>query len=739
MTTAPCIRRAIFILAFISVPALSALAQETADDVVRVNTELVQTDFMVFDKQGKFVDGLKPEQLLFKVEGKPRNISFLDRIAAGSRSEEAQIAAARGAAAPNAPAPLPLDRGRTVLFFVDDLHLSLGSLGYTREMIKNFVEKEMQQNDQAEIASSSGQLGFLQQLTDNKSVLLVAADRVRYQQFVDIQGSDYPPMTEYQGMQIQRGDTELFNFLVDKLIERTPRFPRIQAEQIIRGRAREMINQGASVAAQAFVALRAFIDLVEPLPGRKIVFFISDGFLIDQNRTDNWDRLQRITNAAARAGVVIYSIDARGVAGITEPTEQDRMLRDPRGILRRSNSGEFHATQDGMSSLASATGGRAFFNTNNLKGSLATGLKEASTYYLLAWRPETEEQRNPKFRKIELSVVGRPDLVVRFRRGFGEPPDETARKKTKESSAPPARKTPDEEIKAVLSAPYPNRKMPVAISLDFLDTAQFGGTLRTAIKVGTRSLILDQQPEGAATALDVAIVVLNDQGKSVSSFSQRFTIRALAKNANKPPESVFYDHVAQVKPGLYQVRVAVIDIKNGVRGSAYEWIEVPNVASKQLTLSSLVIGERKPEDEGRLAAATSRDPRQPEPLKELPVNVDHKFAGSSYLRLLTFIYNATVGASDTKPVSGNAIPASTNARALPDLDVQVQVFRDNEPVITTPLHKIQSEGISDVQRVPYAAEVSLNGLPPGAYVLQVTVIDKLAKASATRRLSFQIE
>ncbi|HEX7721444.1 MAG TPA: hypothetical protein VF397_04755, partial [Pyrinomonadaceae bacterium] len=71
--------------------------------------------------------------------------------------------------------------------------------------------------------------------------------------------------------------------------------------------------------------------------------------------------------------------------------------------------------------------------------------------------------------------------------------------------------------------------------------------------------------------------------------------------------------------------------------------------------------------------------------------------------------------------------------------VQVQVFRDNEPVITTPLHKIQSEGAPDIQRVPYAADVSLSGLQPGAYVLQVTVIDRLAKASATQKLSFQID
>src|SRR5213078_3384545 len=109
------------------------------------------------------------------------------------------------------------------------------------------------------------------------------------------------------------------------------------------------------------------------------------------------------------------------------------------------------------------------------------------------------------------------------------------------------------------------------------------------------------------------------------------------------------------------------------------------------------------------------------------------------LRLLTFVYNAMLGAAEGKPASGNAVSASPNGKAVPDLAVQVQVFRDNEPVITTPLHKIETEGVADVQRVPYAAEVALAGLPPGAYVLQVTVIDRLAKASAKRELSFQIQ
>ena len=36
------------------------------DDVIKFETSLVQTDVMVFDKNGRFVDGLKPEQFQLK-------------------------------------------------------------------------------------------------------------------------------------------------------------------------------------------------------------------------------------------------------------------------------------------------------------------------------------------------------------------------------------------------------------------------------------------------------------------------------------------------------------------------------------------------------------------------------------------------------------------------------------------------------------------------------------------------
>src|SRR5213593_4017290 len=124
MRTARFVTHIITFIAVCSAAVFPTSAQQKPDEVVRVNTDLVQTDFTVFDKQGNFVDGLKREQFVLKVEGKPREISFFDRLAAGSRSEEAQLAAARGSSANGASVPVPLDRGRTVLFFIDDLHLS---------------------------------------------------------------------------------------------------------------------------------------------------------------------------------------------------------------------------------------------------------------------------------------------------------------------------------------------------------------------------------------------------------------------------------------------------------------------------------------------------------------------------------------------------------------------------------------------------------------------------------------
>src|SRR5262245_65215250 len=95
------------------------------EEVVRVYTDLVQTDVMVFDKEGRFVNGLTRDNFELKIDGEVRPIQSFEQITAGSRDEEAQLAAARGRSNTTGPTPklvVPLDRGRTVFFYIADFH-----------------------------------------------------------------------------------------------------------------------------------------------------------------------------------------------------------------------------------------------------------------------------------------------------------------------------------------------------------------------------------------------------------------------------------------------------------------------------------------------------------------------------------------------------------------------------------------------------------------------------------------
>src|ERR1043165_254872 len=197
---------------------------EQQEEVVRVNTELVQTDVMVFDKHGRFVDGLGKQDFELSIDGKPREISFFDQVAAGSRNEAAQLAVDRRQAPTNSGTAVPADRGRAVFFFVDDLHLAPGNLISARKVLSHYVGNSMGQNDSAAITSATGQIGFLQQITDNKDVLHAAIDRLK-PRAPAVRDFERPPMSEYQALAIERNNRDVLNYFVEELMKDLPSLP----------------------------------------------------------------------------------------------------------------------------------------------------------------------------------------------------------------------------------------------------------------------------------------------------------------------------------------------------------------------------------------------------------------------------------------------------------------------------------------------------------------------------------
>jgi VWFA-related protein len=677
-----------------------------SEDVLRINTELVQTGVTVLDRRGNFVNGLKREQFELIVDGKPQPISFFEQIETGSARERQVTTGETNDSNRTSPSD---SYGRTIIFFIDDLHLSLDSLGRTQKMFARFLDNEMAETDRVALASPSGDIGFLQQFTDNKTVLRAAAARLTQKPYnVRDMSRETTPMSEYMALTIERKDDPgVFQFYVDECLKAAPpRYPRRSCEVEVINRARLILLQAASVIVNTYSSLERLMQTSAMLPGRKLAFFVSDGFLLETGprNADPRNTLSRIIDEAMRAGVVVYSIDARGlVSGQLDVT--NNVPVDMMGRLEHASVREIPASQDAMNALARDTGGRALRNQNYFDQWVAKILDETSNYYLLAWRPDKDESDLPHFKNITVRVIGHPEYNVRLPRGFLS--KKAAPAKTPVTEAPPQ---PHRELQDALTSLNPRREIPVSLSAVFMDTPEHGPVLTSSVRVANEWLSYGDIKDKPAAAVDVVGVVVNDRGKPVSSFQTRLNINAIGGDGeNQKSSGTIYNSRLPLRPGLYQVRVAARDTNSGQMGSAQQWIEIPDLKSQRLTLSSLLLNVQN--------VATSNNSGIP----QVQFSVDHRFARNSRLTFMAFIYNAI--RADKSP---------------PSLSIQARLWRRGRVVQTGPLRKVEF-GSQDLVRIPSSGELTLTSIPPGDYVLEVTVTDAINQTSASQRTRITID
>jgi VWFA-related protein len=685
-------------------------------DVLRTNTELVQTGVSVFDKQGRFVDGLAKPDFELEVEGRRVPISFFENIVAGTpRDREARNPGTDESKKQEGSAGVSIRR-RTIVFFVDDRHLSLDSVGRTRKALLEFINKKMGQNDLVAIASASGQIGFLQQFTNNKDVLRAAVARLNQVPYViaDYGKNPNTPMTEYMALTIERkDDPHVFEFYVQDCMKWSIKPPghgegaaRVQCEVEVKNRARQILIQAGTVTTATYYSLETLLHSAEKMPGSKLAFFFSDGFLADTGPRAPIaiQQVTRIVDEARRAGVVIYTVDARGlISGALDAT--GNVPFDGSGMLESASLREIPATQDALNALARDTGGRALRNQNYFDQFINDAVAETSRYYLIAWRPETEDEKNAKFKDIKIRVVGRPDLIVRAARGFTNAKitgEELPSVTPKEPKRPA--KEPNADLSEALQDFYPKHAIPLQLSLIYLDTPVSGPVLTTSVQVPADSLAYDEEHKKPARVA-IAGIVLNDQGKPAATFKTGVEVRQRLRGEGSDASNVIYNSPTSLKPGIYQVRVAARDEGSGLVGSAMEWIVIPDLALRQLSLSSLMVGLE--------SVATSGD--------RIQWSVDRKFQHGSQVRFMTFVYNA--GRSGT---------------GAPSLRAQVDVYRDGQRLISNAVARVEAAN-RDPERVPFASDLDLRQLPPGAYVLEVTIQDLTNAKSVSQQTTFYVE
>jgi len=698
--------RAIFLLV-----ALCVVVKGQEPEVIRTRTELVQTAITVLDKKGHFVEGLQRDQFQLIVDGKSRPVAFFERVAAGSprETEIANLGNTNTAAAAPTTSAAPRIPGRTIVFFVDDLHLSPDSMNRTRSMLQHFLDREMSSKDNVAILTASGQVGFLEQFTNNRTVLDAAMSRLIPRPY-NAEGYSYgnsTKMSEYMAFTIDtsKTDAKVMNFYIEECMKGSSTFRRARqalalvrasCETQVKSSARAVLMQAAQITQNTYNSLESAMRSLSRAPGRKLAFFVSDGFLLDAGpRAANVrDKLDHVIDAAQRAGVVVYTIHAAGLVNSSFLDPGNKRPMDPNGRLDIASVGELEANQDALSAIASDTGGRALRSMNFFDKWVSTVLDETSNYYVVAWRPENEEEKLLKFRNVKITVVGQPELTVRAPKGYVAGPQPTEAKTTA-AAAKDKPKTPETELRDALGDFYPTVGLPTLLSLTYLNTPANGLVVTSSIEIAGAG--------AEATTIKLAGVVLNDKGKIASSFKNELNIDAPKSGGSG---SIFYNHHTPLAPGIYQFRVAAREEKSGRVGSAIQWIVIPDLTRSQLTLSSVLLGGQVLEDKNT---------------PHVQLSVDHIFPRMSQMGYWVFVYNA-----------------KRDASGKPQITVQTQVLRDGQTVLSSPQRKVSNAG-PDLERIPFGEGLALKTLAPGKYDLKVTVTDSIAGTSTSQIADFTVK
>jgi len=167
-------------------------------------------------------------------------------------------------------------------------------------------------------------------------------------------------------------------------------------------------------------ALEAIANHVARIPGRKNLIWISGGFPmhmgLDEFTVSNTqekrtfsEETERAARALNTANLAVYPVDARGLVTNPDFSSSSRGNGNPRrppagGQSKGMRSIQY--SQETMDELAQRTGGKAYYNSNDLKNASAAPSKIRKVTYVLGYYP-SHNTWDGKFHDLKVQVIAK--------------------------------------------------------------------------------------------------------------------------------------------------------------------------------------------------------------------------------------------------------------------------------------------------------------------------------------------
>jgi VWFA-related protein len=698
---------AILAAAVVAMPTAQQPPAQRAQGTVQTGVSAVLVDVVVRDKKGDPVRNVAQSEFQIAEDGVPQTVASFTPIMDGTPGLPS-IAPATGTAMPSTPTvgtQAPLDPGPTVTALVFD-RLTAESRRLAVQAAQNYLGSKSEAPGYVGIFGIDLALAPYAPFTRDARVLRTGLDRMAQRATANFnsqearekataleQAADAAAQTTAsQEASAGRGGNNVGTGAGDAMLAQ------MQANMIRDFDALERDQSGYATTNGLF----AIIEQMRRLPGRKSLVLFSEGIALPP-------AVQRlfigVTDAANRANVAIYTMDAAGLRAESDQAkirdQVNSMGAGGRGILGGGKTGGGALTQsleynedvlrqdprNGLSGLARDTGGTAFDNTNSLRQGFERIESDLHNYYLLGYSP-TNEKFDGKFRTIDVKV-SRPGVTVSARRGyFG----------VRDPGGAPVNVWEAPALGALENTPVPNTFPVRAGALFFPEAARLGLT-PVIVDFKTAPLSFIDSGDGKTYASDFAVIVrfLDGQNNVVRKVSQHYEVKGPIADMEraKQGEVVFYRE-PNLPPGVYTMETIVYDNPSGKASVRFATVEVPRVDAATLRVSSLILV-------GRAEKISANERRKDNPLE---VN--------------EFVLYPNLG----EPVSRRAKEVSLFVKVYPATpgpapQVVLQVLSNGKALAQIPM----PEGIGDEQgkALNVFGRLPIDQLAPGTYELQMVV------------------
>ena len=643
-------------------------------------TDLVIVDVNVRDRAGNPIEGLEKEDFTVLEDGKPQTISVFEfqRLEGEPPGRDAGTRR-RGDAETRGHGDARYQDRRLLVLFFDFSAMQPPELIRAQEAALKFLEHHMTAADLISILTFSTRLRVVEDFTDDRERLAGTIRGFRSGEISALaaeattDNSETDPDT---GAAFYADQTEFNIFNTDRKLS----------------------------------ALESAVRKLGPLPEKKALVYFSSG--VGKTGVENQAQLRATVNAAVRANVAFYPVDARGLTALVPGGDATQAASRGAGLFtgqsQRRQRERFNDQQETLVTLAADTGGKALLDTNDLTLGIVQAQRDVRSYYILGYY-SANPARDGRFRRIRVTLAGNPQAKLDYRSGY------FASKQFAKFTA----EDKERQLEEALLLGDPVTELALALEVNYFRLAGDRYFVPVAVKIPGSEIALARKQGNEETAFDFIGQVRDGKGKPVASVRDAIRVKLDEANAAQLGRRHFqYDTGFTLPPGRYQLKFLARENRSGKMGTFETVFEVPDLSreARALRLSSVVWSSQREPLEAAVGSAESRKkllathPLVQEGQKLVP-SITRVFRKDQKLYVYFEVYD----------------PAGDSAQKAPSVAASLSFFRGRTKAFeSTPVQVTQAAGLR-VRTLPFQFQIPLAPLGPGPYTCQVNVVDEVCK------------